>query len=89
MFSELLFEVQLDEEDAHAQRGLSSSARGSKQFSSVQGLMLDGEKADAPSLSQPTTNSSTRGSRLVSQASSVQGSVENQRLSRFENAMWE
>jgi hypothetical protein len=84
-----MFEVQLDQMDAHAQRSLNSSALGSRQFSKEQGLTLDDDQMDAhaqTSQAGKDANSSTRGSRLVS---SVPGRVENQRLSRSESAMWE
>lgn len=88
VFSELMFEMQRDEEDATAERarcsGLSSSTRSSRQFPSVQGLTLDED--DAHAQAGKDTNSSIRGSRLFS---SVQGRVENQRLAHSENAMWE
>ena len=86
VFSELMFEVQLDQMDANAQRGLNSSALRSRQFSREQGLILDDDQMDAHAQTSQAGKGASSGSRLVS---SVQGRVENQRFTRSESAMWE
>ncbi len=86
VFSELMFEVQLDQMDANAQRGLNSSALRSRQFSREQGLILDDDQMDAHAQTSQAGKGASSGSRLVS---SVQGRVENQRFTRSESAMRE
>lgn len=81
-----MFEVQLDQMDANAQRGLNSSALRSRQFSREQGLILDDDQMDAHAQTSQAGKGASSGSRLVS---SVQGRVENQRFTRSESAMWE
>lgn len=78
-----MFEVQLDEVDAHAhaQRDLNNSALG-RLLSSEQGLNADDDQAHAQtSQAGNGANSSTRGTRL--------GSSGFQRSSRSGSAMWE